>query len=173
MSKGLLPLFIYCFIAVELIVIGYLDFKYKKIKNFWSLFNIFLFVVFTFIFSEYYSFHWKTFVWPLGFLFVGFGLFVLKIMGGGDSKFLFSFFLIIPEKIHDIFFLNLIYATFVVGLLMLIFNTVKNFDKLKVAYVYKNLSYVKDVYGTKFAYAPIIALSWILLGWDILDELVY
>ena len=112
-------------------------------------------------------------MWPLGFLFVGFLLFTLKIMGGGDSKFLFSFFLIVPEKLQDAYFLNLIYATIVVGLLMLIFNTVKNFDKLKLAYVYKNIRYVKDVYGTKFAYAPIIALSWILLGWEISKGLVY
>ena len=162
-----MPVVLYIFILIELIIVGYLDFKYKKIKNFWVLVNLGLYLLALWIFKDYYFFNLKTFIWPFGFLFVGFLLFVLKIMGGGDSKFLFSFFLIIPENLHELFFMNLIYATTVVGLLMLIFNTAKNFDKLKLAYVYRSLQYVKDVYGHKFAYAPIVGLSWVLFGWDI------
>ena len=168
-----MPLTLYIFILIELVIVGYLDFKYKKIKNFWSLINIGIYLASLLAFGDYYFFNFKTFIWPFGFLFVGFLLFVLKIMGGGDSKFLFSFFLIIPEKFHEVFFMNLIYATIVVGLLMLIFNTVKNFDKLKLAYIYRSLQYVKDVYGSKFAYAPIIALSWILFGWDIRQSFTF
>jgi prepilin peptidase CpaA len=167
------PITLYVFILIELIIVGYLDFKYKKIKNFWTLINIIIYILAIWVFKDYYFFSIKTFIWPFGFLFVGFLLFVIKIMGGGDSKFLFSLFLMIPERIHELFFMNLIYATIVVGLLMLIFNTTKNFDKLKLAYVYRNLKYVKDVYGHKFAYAPIIWLSWVLFGWDIRQNFSY
>lgn len=161
------PLTLYIFTLIEIVIVGYLDFKYKKILNIWTLVNIGVYFLSLFVFKDYFSFNISTFMWPLGFLVVGFLLFVLRIMGGGDSKFLFSFFLIIPEYFHEVFFLNLIYATIVVGVLMIIFNTTKNFDKLKLAYQYKNLRYIRDVYGTKFTYAPIIALSWILFGWDI------
>lgn len=168
-----MPIALYIFILLELLIVGYLDFKYKKIKNLWTFINLGIYFLAIWIFKDYYFFDIKTFIWPLGFLFVGFFLFALKIMGGGDSKFLFSFFLIIPEVLHEVFFMNLVYATIVVGLLMLIFNTAKNFDKLKLAYVYRNLRYVKDVYGSKFAYAPIIGLSWVFFGWDIRLNFTY
>jgi prepilin peptidase CpaA len=167
------PLTLFIFVMIEVLIVGYLDFKYKKIMNLWTILNMLIYLLSLLIFPNYYFFNIATFIWPLGFLIVGFVLFVLKIMGGGDSKFLFSFFLLIPVRLHEVFFLNLIYATIVVGFLMLIFNTVKNFDKLILAYTYKNLGYVKDVYGTKFAYAPIIGLSWMLFGWEIRSVFVY
>lgn len=167
------PIILYIFILVEVLIVGYIDFKYKKIFNYWSLINVVVYCISLFVFKNYFFFNISTFMWPLGFLIVGFFLFTLKIMGGGDSKFLFSFFLIIPEKFHEVFFLNLIYATVVVGCLMLIFNTVKNIDKLKIAYIHKDMSFIRNVYGTKFAYAPIIGLSWILFGWDIRNIFTY
>ena len=89
-------------------------------------------------------------------------------MGPGDSKYLFSFFLLVPETYHELFFMKLVYSTIAIGLYLLIYNTVKNFDKLLEAVRIGNIEKVKSVYGTKFAYAPVIAISWIAFTWDIL-----
>lgn len=161
------PAALYIFAIIELIFVSYLDFKYKKISNYWSLVNLIGFFILLFLYPDLFSFSLHTFFYPLVFLGVGFFLFVVKVMGGGDSKFLFSFFLAIPESYHEAFFLKLIYSTVVVGLTLFIFNTFKNFDKIKVVIATKDIKHLKDVYGTKFAYAPVIALSWILFGWEI------
>jgi prepilin peptidase CpaA len=93
-------------------------------------------------------------------------------MGGGDSKFLFSFFLLVPEAFHESFFLKLIYSTIAIGLYLLIYNTIKNFDKLSLSLKIMDMKGVKGVYGTKFAYAPVIAISWIAFGWEIRSQLL-
>ncbi|MBC96177.1 MAG: hypothetical protein CME63_00360 [Halobacteriovoraceae bacterium] len=161
------PYVLYIFLLIELLVISYLDIKYKKIANLWSLLNIVIFILCLFIYSDIYEFSLETFFYPLAWLMVGFFLFAVKIMGGGDSKFLFSFFLLIPENYHEPFFMELIYSTVVVGLFLLIFNTLRKFDTLKVALVTRDISQVKSIYGTKFSFAPVIALSWMIFGWEI------
>lgn len=161
------PITLFIFLSIELLIISYLDLKYKKIANYWSLLNIVSFICCLFIFPTIYEFSLDTFFYPLAWLFVGFFLFALKVMGGGDSKFLFSFFLLIPEMYHEPFLMKLIYSTVLVGLFLLIFNTIRKFDTLKVALATRDLSQVKSVYGTKFSFAPVIALSWMIFGWEI------
>lgn len=125
-----------------------------------------------FVYPSLYKFNFVTFFYPTVFLGVGFFLFALKIMGGGDSKFLFSFFLLVPEVLHESFFLKLIYLTIAIGLYLLIYNTIKNFDKLSLSLKIMDMKGVKGVYGTKFAYAPVIAISWIAFGWEIRSQLL-
>ncbi|MEC7274978.1 MAG: prepilin peptidase [Bdellovibrionota bacterium] len=164
------PLVLLVFLAVELAVVSYIDIKYRKISNYWSLLNISLFVASLFVFPKFFFFSFSTFFYPLVFLGVGFFLFTLKIMGGGDSKFLFSFFLLVPEMYHELFFLKLIYSTIAIGLYLLIYNTAKNFDKLALSVKIMDVRGIKSVYGTKFAYAPVIAISWVAFSWDVLKE---
>ncbi len=166
------PLVLLLFLGAELAIASYIDIKYRKISNYWSLLNIVLFLACLFVFPTLYSFTFSTFFYPLVFLGVGFILFTLKIMGGGDSKFLFSFFLLVPESFHELFFLKLIYSTIAIGLYLLIYNTAKNFDKLLAAVRVMNVPGIKSVYGTKFAYAPVIAISWVAFSWDMIRDLV-
>jgi len=167
------PAILLIVLMIELAVVSYLDLKYRKIANLWSLFNLALYGVCLFLYPSLFSFSFQTFFYPLVFLGVGFILFALKIMGGGDSKFLFTFFLLVPEPYHEQFFLKLIYSTIAIGLYLLIYNTSKNFDKLKSATLRMDFNSFKSVYGTKFAYAPIIAISWIVFGWEVRKILTF
>lgn len=161
------PVILFIVLMLELLIVSYLDLKYKKIANIWSLFNLVIYGVCLLIFPTLFSFSFQTFFYPLVFLGVGLLLFALKIMGAGDSKFLFTFFLLVPEPYHEQFFLKLIYSTIVIGLYLLFYNTFKNFDKIKNALIRMDIRAFKNVYGTKFSYAPIIALSWIIFAWEI------
>lgn len=161
------PLLLFFFLFLELIFVSYLDFKYKKIKNIWSVLNLIVFIICIFVYPNLFLISFDTFFYPIVFLGVGFVLFTLKVMGGGDSKFLFSFFLLVPEAFHEVFFMKLIYSTIMIGLILLLFNTIKNFDKLIELTKYRQFNRYKEVYGTKFAYAPVIGISWIIFGWEI------
>jgi len=161
------PLIIFIFLCLELLLISYIDLKKRKISNYWAILNIGLYALCLFIYPDSYKLSLATFFYPLAWILVGFFLFAVKIMGGGDSKYLFSFFLMIPEVFHEVFLLKLIYSTVVVGLFLLTFNTIAKFDTLKLAITTRNSTYFKQIYGTKFSFAPVIALSWIIFGWEI------
>lgn len=160
---------IYFFILLELAVVSYADLLYKKIKNHWSILNICIFFVFIIIIPGGYQLKFDHFVLPLIFLGVGFLLFVLKIMGAGDTKFLSTLFLLVPLNLQYQFLLLLLYVTIFVGVLMLIFNSYTGRTILYNAFVNRDISRVKKVFGSKFTYAPVILLAWIWLGWEFLE----
>lgn len=168
-----LSFYLFVFLAIELAFVSYIDIRYRKISNYWALLNFVLFISLLFVFPMFYKFNFVTFFYPTVFLGVGFFLFVLKIMGGGDSKFLFSFFLLVPEAFHEAFFMKLVYSTIAIGLYLLLYNTFKNFDKLSLSLKTMDLKGIKGVYGTKFAYAPVIAISWIAFGWEIRNQFIF
>lgn len=159
-----MPVAVYIFLLIQLLVVSYVDIRKKIIANYWSVVNLVFFVIALFLFRDTYVIAWKTFLYPFAFLFVGFALYALKIMGAGDSKYLFSFFFLIPNGYQEDFFVLLAYSTVIVGLFLLIMNTIKNFDIIYEAIRWKNLRYIKQAYGTKFSYAPVIALAWIWFG---------
>jgi prepilin peptidase CpaA len=169
----MIPLSVYAVLFIELLLVSYGDVRQKKISNIWSLVNIGLYIILLFAFPSDYEFSWNSLVFPMAFLFVGFFLFALKIMGGGDSKYLFSFFLLIPEKLHEEFFLCLIYLTIFVGGFLFLLNTIKNFAKLKEAIKYKSAYSIKQIYGKRFTYAPVIGLSWVCLGIWVKDRIYF
>lgn len=151
----------FLFILIELIAVSYGDVKNKRISNYWSLLNIFLFLVFSLIFPKIYPFFWPHFIFPVAFFVVGIFLFSLKIMGGGDSKFLSTFFLLIPYQYQQDFFMALLVSTIVIGSILLIHNTFNNFNKILSIIRVKQMRQLKEVYGTKFSYAPVILFSWV------------
>ena len=160
----MIPYLIYIFVLIELCIVSYLDIKFRKIKNYWSILNIIIAILFFIIFPDLYVFKLETFGFPLVFLFVGFGLFLLKIMGGGDSKFLATFFLVIPLKVHDEVFLHLLTATVTIGLLFFVINIIRNFEGIVESFKNSDLKGVKNYFGKKFAYAPVILFSWVTYG---------
>lgn len=159
-----MPISVFLFLFVELLAVSYIDWRYKKISNFWSILNILLYFAVLQVFPGVYVLSWQSLMVSMSFLFVGFILFRLKIMGAGDSKFLFSLYLLIPESLQEDCFLYLAYSTILIGVSLLIYNTYRNIDLLDNAVKTKNISIIKKVYGSRFSYAPVVLLSWVLLA---------
>ena len=168
-----MPLLIYFYISLQLLTVAYIDIKTKKISNKWPLANIFLYGVLLLLLPQHYSFNFETFIWPIGFFVAGFLLFILKIMGGGDSKYLASFYLLIPVQFHEEAFMSLAVATVFVGGSVFIKNLLKNSDILILAWKERNVLYIKNVFGKKFSFAPVIFISWMWFGWTIKEKLVF
>ncbi len=160
-----MPISIYIFLLMQLCLVGYIDIKVKKIHNYWALINLFVYLILLFVFPEYYIFGLKSFVFPLAFLFVGYLLFLLKIMGAGDSKYLFSFYFLIPTEVQEEAFKCLAYTTVFVGLFLLTFTVVSNFTKVLNAVKYMQVNTIKEIFGSKFSYAPVIFVSWCWFGY--------
>ena len=155
---------IYCLILVELVIVSWIDIKIKKISNFWILVNLILSITFHFLFPDVYHFEWASLIFPLGWIVVGFVLFMLGIMGAGDSKFLASLFLMIPLKQHDGMFEKVLYSTVVVGFVMLSFKIGKDFKKIKAYALSTHWQGFKESIRSNFSFAPVVLLAWIMLG---------
>lgn len=90
----MISLQLYLFILIELIFVSIGDVKNRKIPNMWVITNIVVSIFLFILFPNMYELRGETFQFPIVFIFVGFLLFQLKVMGGGDSKYLASFFLL-------------------------------------------------------------------------------
>lgn len=168
-----MPLPIYLFVLIELIFVAVADIRTNKIVNAWSILNLVFFLILIYVSPKYYFFKLDTFMYSGVFLLVGFVLFLLRIMGGGDSKFLFTFFLIVPLHLQEKTFEFLLISTVLVGLFTLITNVAKNFDRLAQAIKLGDGQAMKSCFGSKFAFAPVIFLTWIWIGWTIKDTFLY
>ncbi|OFZ14389.1 MAG: hypothetical protein A2X86_05965 [Bdellovibrionales bacterium GWA2_49_15] len=160
----MIPLSVYLFLLIELVAVAYIDILSKKIPNVWSILNLAFFGLFIFLMPDEYQLRVATFFYSLSFLFVGFVLYLLKIMGPGDSKFLFSFYLLVPATIHEKVFICLIYSTIVIGSFFFFRTIIRNLDKMKQAFITKNATLLRKAFGKKFAYAPVMLVSWIWFG---------
>ena len=166
----MIPLPIYLFVLIELVIVAYGDIKTNKIPNYWSLLNIATFLVLLWVAPDHYFFEFQTFIFSVAFLVVGFALFLLKIMGGGDSKFLFTFFLLLPVSIHEATFYHLLLSTVIIGGFFFLQNALKNFRTIFDAFLAYDLQTVKNCFGTKFSYAPVILVAWLWMGWTLKDK---
>ena len=157
---------IYLFLFIELIVVTIGDIKFRKIRNLWVIFNLIIAVSLFISFPSMYVLSIESFQFSIAFFVVGFLLFLLKIMGGGDSKFLASFFLLVPLKKQEMFFYYILMFTIIIGVFFLLKNIVQNWKRIISALKNSYLQEVKNCFGTKFAYAPVILLAWVYLGVD-------
>ncbi|RLA65253.1 MAG: hypothetical protein DRQ88_02930 [Epsilonproteobacteria bacterium] len=162
-----MPLGGYIFLGIELLIVGYIDFTKKKISNVWPILNFLIFIVVAIFFRDNFFVGWEHFLFPLGILAVGFVLFLFKVMGPGDSKFLFSLFLLLPLPDQKIMFLCLIYITISIGSILLLMHLIQNFGKIIMAFKTYSFAPLKGAFGTKFSFAPLILLAWIWYGWKI------
>lgn len=169
----MLPVVVYIFIAIQLLVVAYIDFKTKKISNVWMLINGIFFLVLTWLFPDLYRWSLQLFVIPLAFLVVGFMLFLMNIMGGGDSKYLSALYLLIPLELQETTFIYLLYSTILVGSTLLLFNTLKNLDYIIVLYKMRDITNIKRIYGQRFTYAPVIFIAWMWFGWQNLKIITF
>jgi len=162
-----MPLGGFIFLGLELILVAYLDFTKKKISNFWPILNLLIFFVIILFFRGTYSLTFEHFYFPVGILIVGFFLFLVGVMGPGDTKYLFSLFLLLPFQDQKILFFCLIYVTILVGSILLLLHAIQNFGKIVLALKSVSWGPLKGVFKTKFTYAPLILMAWIWYGWKI------
>jgi prepilin peptidase CpaA len=159
-----MPLTVFLFILVELVFVSYIDLKFKKIANYWSVLNLVIFFALTYILPDHYQISMQTFVYSMAFIGVGFLLFSLKIMGGGDSKFLASYYLLIPVSLQENALIVLLIVTVGVGVSFLFYNTIKNLKLIERVLQHRELNHLKMIYGKKIPYAPVILISWLWFG---------
>lgn len=162
----MLPIVVYIFVSIQLLFVAYIDFKTQKIANMWMIINFLFFCLLSLVFPTVYVWSIQVLVFPLAFLFVGFALYVMNIMGGGDSKYLSSLYLLVPLNLQETVFIYLLYATVLVGSTLLLFNLLKNLDIIIIHFKMKDIAGIKKIFGTKFTYAPVIFIAWMWFGWQ-------
>ncbi len=164
-----MPKQLFYFLVIELIAVAILDFKYRKISNIWVVLNLFIFFILYFLFKGIFAFQVGQLYYPFIFFIVGFAFYTLKIMGGGDSKFLVSIYLLLPVAFHEDFLFSLLYVTTLVGSAQFLYNTFIGRRLIFEFFRHREVSYLKQCYGKKFPFAPIILLSWIIFGMNNID----
>jgi len=151
-------------ILAQLLIVSWIDIRTKKISNLWVPANIAIALIFYFLFPSSFPFSWQLFYFPLGFIVGGFLLFLVGIMGAGDSKYLAGFFLLVPVDLHFIFFTKLIIATMVVGAVLLANSIIKNFSQIRSFLWAQYWQGLRNIIKSNFSYAPVILLAWLILG---------
>lgn len=160
----MIPLWVYYLLTIELVIVSIQDIRFQKIINLWSFFNIGFFIFLLFIEPKFYFFTFGSLLYSMVILVVGFIFFLIKIMGAGDTKFLASFYFLVPESLQPNAYRLLLISTVIIGLFMLITNFGKNYQKISFHLKRGEVNELKNFFGTKFSFAPVILLSWIWLG---------
>ena len=155
---------IFAVIMAELLIVGWIDLKTCKISNRWIIVNFIISAGLHITFRDIYPLTLETLIFPFGFIAGGFFLYLLNIMGAGDSKFLASLFLIIPLQYHLMFFEKLVLSTVAVGATMLVFRIMRNARTLKAYYLSRYWAGIKETLRSRFSYAPVICIAWMLMG---------
>lgn len=158
-------IYLYALLALELLIVSFIDLKIKKISNYWILFN--LIVALTVYLGGLYTFEWKIFIYPVGTIIVGFTLFLAHIMGAGDSKYMASLFLVLPYDLHQSYLENVLISTILVGAILLVSKLVSRFSRIKGYALSFHLKGVLSEIRSHFSYAPVLLLAWLLLSKNI------
>lgn len=151
-------------ILLELMIVGWVDFRRAKISNNWILVNVVLSILSHLFLRPLYPLGLEVLIFPVGFVIFGFCLFLMGIMGAGDSKFLASLFLIVPLEYHMIFFERLVLTTIVMGLCLVVIRTIKNRTTIRAYLVSQYWSGIRSIFRSSFSYAPVIFMAWIFTG---------
>jgi prepilin peptidase CpaA len=159
--------FIYVLIMSELALVAWIDLKTQKISNLWLPFNLIMTLVLYLLLPALYPFTWEIFVFPVGWIVIGFILFLLNIMGAGDSKFLASLFLLIPLEQQLPFLGKLVLATMAVGMILLSGRVIKNFSQIRFFVLTKQWEGITKIIRSRFSYAPVMFLAWLLFGGEL------
>ena len=158
---------IFALVLAELLFVGWTDFKTQKISNNWIAINFVVSIILHFTFQTLYPLSWEVLIFPLGFILMGFFLYLFHVMGAGDSKFLASLFLIIPLEYHLVVFEKLVLSTVVTGSCLLTYRVIKNHHTLRVYLLSRYWDGIKQTIKSRFSYAPVILVAWILFGFNL------
>jgi len=148
-------------------IVAWIDYKTEKISNKWIAVNAVASVILHLSVRVLYPLSWEVLLFPVGFIVVGFLLFLLNLLGSSDFKFLSSLFLIVPLEYHLFFFSKLVISTIVVGAVLLLIRFVKHGPQLKAYFMSQYWEGIKTTLKSRFSYAPVIFLAWIMLGINI------
>lgn len=158
---------VFGFIMLELLTVAWIDFKTAKISNKWILVNAVVSILLHVFLRNLYPLSWEVLLFPVGFIVIGFFLYLANIMGAGDSKFLASLFLIVPPEFHLPFFEKLVLSSICVGTLLFSYRIYKNSFALKAYFVSRYWAGIRETLKSRFSYAPVIFLAWVILGFNI------
>jgi prepilin peptidase CpaA len=155
---------LYGLVLIQLLAVSWIDIKIKKISNRWFLLNTALSMGCYLFLRNEYPWDWTILIFPVSIVIVGFLLFLVDIMGAGDSKYLSSLFLLTPPSLQMLLLEKLVYSTAVVGIVLLTFKLIRDFQKIKAYALITYWKGLKDTIRSRFSYAPVILLAWVLLG---------
>lgn len=154
------------YISLQIAVVAWFDFRTKKISNIWPLTNLLFFIVLPFIWPSTYQHHLEVWFVPLAFLVVGFVLFKLDVMGAGDSKYLFSLFLLVPQPHHEELLMCLLMVTVIVGGTLLLWRVITRWQEF-YRLIITRVGSLKDFLGGKFTYGPVIFAAWVWFLYEV------
>jgi prepilin peptidase CpaA len=155
---------VYGLVLIQLLAVSWIDIKIKKISNRWFLLNSLLSMGCYVFLKDEYPLNWTILIFPISIIVIGFLLFLVDIMGAGDSKYLATLFLLTPPSLQMLLMEKLVYSTAMVGIVLLALKFIKDFQKIK-AYAFNTYwKGLKETIRSRFSYAPVILLAWILLG---------
>lgn len=160
---------LFYYLLAQITTVSFLDFRSRRIKNFWPALNFLSFLVIAIFVSEsVYKLWWMHLQIPLGALVVGFLLFWIrvggvKIMGGGDGKYLASLFLLMPTPLQLPFLESILVVTVLVAGILFLMNVFKNF-KFVINSIWLKQFNMSKVFGTRFPFAPLILVAWLWLA---------
>lgn len=158
---------VFALVLAELLAVGWIDFKTQKISNKWIFVNLGIAVVLYIFARDLYPLNWEILFFPVGFIVVGFLLFLLNVMGAGDSKYLASLFLLIPLEYQLLFFEKLVVSTIFTGSILLAFKMISERERLKAYLLSRYWPGIRDTIKSRFSYAPVVTVAWILLGFNL------
>ena len=165
----MIKVLIFSLIFIQLMVVAWVDFKTKKISNYWLIINAVASLVLHLTVPSLYPATWEVFLFPGGFIIIGFFLYLLHVMGAGDSKYRASLCLVIPLEYHLIFFSKLVLSTILVGLSLICIKIIQNAAKLKAYFISHYWVGIKQLMKSRFSYAPVIFLAWLMMGINLWD----
>jgi prepilin peptidase CpaA len=155
---------IFTLVLLQLGVVSWLDVRHGKIKNHWSLLNLILAPALYLFAPLFYQWSWQVLILPISMLVGGFLLFLLNIMGAGDSKYLATLFLLIPQELHLAFLEKLAISTAGVALVLLAVKLVRRFSEIKAYLVSHHWEGLIKIIKSRFSYAPVMLLAWVIFG---------
>jgi len=155
---------IFFIFVVQLLIITFIDIKTAKIYNVWPIFNIIFFIIIQFLDQKIIFLSIDKILFVVCFLAVGLILYLLKIMGGGDSKYLSSLFLITPNLWHEDLLIKLVSATIIVGSFSMLTNITRNKQQLINSILIQDYKSTFLALGGKFPFSTVILISWCWLG---------
>lgn len=154
------------FLFIELSIVAYLDLKTRRIANGWIGLHLLFYLFLSLLFPHIYNLSFSILTYPLILFLGGFSLFVLNLMGGGDVKYLSSFFLLIPVNVHSEFFFFLLKTLIWVGGILFLYHTIVKRKLIWYSLRACSLRFVKEVYGQKTVFIPIVWIAWIWFIWE-------
>ena len=154
-------------VLIELLIVAVVDLKKKKISNYWLIINIILAAIFHLSLKDTFPLSFELFIFPFGWILGGFLLFLLNIMGAGDSKFLASLFLMVPVEFHMVLFGKLVSSTIIIGIILVSMKVIRDFKVIKAYTLANYWAGAREAIKSRFSYAPVILIAWILFGVDV------